>query len=286
MRRLLQIIVLLILATQISYANTGTGYPQNNNIVRNVNSRQEGNKIIITYELTRQADITISFSEDGGRTFTLIRSITGDVGENISPGKKSATWDVLFEVDELTGDNIVFRVNALDNELYKKQQCIAKRKKMQSHLFINILVNYPPTFDFDDFDVYSSCDVGFMVGSVKRFGWYASGLFNISSLSDTDSYSYTDFDDDNLFSSNIDAIYNTVTAGAVFKAFSFLDIYAGPGIFWGELGTYDDDNRFYAFAVDAGIMFNYKLVSLNVGAQFPVYENIKPMIVFGIGLYL
>ena len=75
--------------------------------------RQQGNTIVITYTLDQTATITITCSIDGGKTFPITpKHITGDVGNNVSGGNKTATWDVLEDMDKLHGEAIVFKVTA------------------------------------------------------------------------------------------------------------------------------------------------------------------------------
>lgn len=80
--------------------------------VTNADANQVGKNIEITYDLDRKADISVDYSTDGGRTYTTLRHVSGDVGMSVRPGHKTITWDVLSEVDKFVGDNICFRVNA------------------------------------------------------------------------------------------------------------------------------------------------------------------------------
>ena len=80
--------------------------------VTNVNAAQVGKNIVLTYDLDRTADISVECSIDGGRTYTTIRRVSGDVGQMVNKGHNTITWDVLAEQDNLIGDKICFRVNA------------------------------------------------------------------------------------------------------------------------------------------------------------------------------
>ena len=80
--------------------------------VTGVDANQVGKTIEITYHLDRTANISVDYSTDGGRTYTTLRHVSGDVGMSVTPGHKTITWDVLSEVDKFVGDNICFRVNA------------------------------------------------------------------------------------------------------------------------------------------------------------------------------
>ena len=85
--------------------------------VTGVDANQVGKTIEITYHLDRTADISVDYSTDGGRTYTPLKRVSGDVGTSISPGHKTITWDVLSEVDKFVGDNICFRVNATSGKM-------------------------------------------------------------------------------------------------------------------------------------------------------------------------
>ncbi len=81
--------------------------------VTNVEFWQEGKKVNISYNLDKTADVSVSISTDGGRTFSSpLKQVTGGVGKGVTPGKKTIVWDVLSEYDKLAGENICFRVSA------------------------------------------------------------------------------------------------------------------------------------------------------------------------------
>lgn len=85
--------------------------------VTGIDANQVGKTIEITYHLDRTADISVDYSTDGGRTYTTLRHVSGDVGMSVTPGHKTITWDVLSEVDKFVGDNICFRVNATSGKM-------------------------------------------------------------------------------------------------------------------------------------------------------------------------
>ena len=81
------------------------------NVVRDVVCRQDGDRIVITYNLKKKADVDVFCSTDGGKTYKRIFRVSGDVGYGISPGKKEVVWNVLEERDNLTGD-VCFKIEA------------------------------------------------------------------------------------------------------------------------------------------------------------------------------
>lgn len=81
--------------------------------VYNVDANQDANTIVVTYLLTEKSDITLHVSTDGGITFSkALKSVSGDVGKNISSGKKQIIWDVLSEYDSFDFERVQFKVNA------------------------------------------------------------------------------------------------------------------------------------------------------------------------------
>jgi uncharacterized protein (TIGR02145 family) len=84
--------------------------------ITNVVAKQEGNNIVITYNLQCESDAEISLyvSENGDGSFVgPLKSLTGDVGNRITPGNKTIVWNTLQERDFITGDNILFRVKGI-----------------------------------------------------------------------------------------------------------------------------------------------------------------------------
>ena len=78
--------------------------------VSSVRSYQEGKNIIITYELSKQSDIAVSVSTDGGRIYKTLNSVYGDVGNMIKPGSKKIVWDVLSEYESFNFSEVCFKV--------------------------------------------------------------------------------------------------------------------------------------------------------------------------------
>ncbi len=79
--------------------------------VSNVQAEQVGKQIVISYSLDKQADISVCYTTDGGKTFSdPLKQVTGDVGKNIAAGHRTITWNVLEEVDKLIADDIMFVV--------------------------------------------------------------------------------------------------------------------------------------------------------------------------------
>lgn len=90
--------------------------------VSNISFRQEQSNIIVSYELETEIPCSVNLyvSMDGGINWQgpLIK-VNGGVGNNIETGKHDITWNVLDEIDEFKGNNILFRVFADGEEINK-----------------------------------------------------------------------------------------------------------------------------------------------------------------------
>ena len=82
------------------------------NLISSVNAYQSGKDIIITYELSKQSDIAVSVSTDGGKTYKTLNSVYGDVGNTIKPGSKKIVWDVLSEFETFKFAEVQFKVES------------------------------------------------------------------------------------------------------------------------------------------------------------------------------
>jgi len=125
------LIVFALLVSNISLAQTITG----------VDAFQSGNEIIVEYAISASAtsdshfSVVPSFSTDGGRNFTVLKNISGDV-ENVSSGTgKKIIWRVLEEYDSFVYPNVIFKVDLVTTvsnsaeEYYKKgMQCEQNKK--------------------------------------------------------------------------------------------------------------------------------------------------------------
>ena len=88
--------------------------------VNNVEASQQGQNIVVTYDLETEQPCTINLfiSANGGNTWQgPLKQVQGQVGPNIKSGQNSITLFVLNEFNELRGDNIRFKVDALTNNL-------------------------------------------------------------------------------------------------------------------------------------------------------------------------
>jgi formylglycine-generating enzyme required for sulfatase activity len=80
--------------------------------VSSVAAHQEGENIVISYQLSKLSDVIVSVSTDSAATYTPLKSVTGDVGVAISAGSKSIVWNVLADYENFSFDNVSFKVEA------------------------------------------------------------------------------------------------------------------------------------------------------------------------------
>jgi formylglycine-generating enzyme required for sulfatase activity len=90
--------------------------------VSSVELSQEGKTMVIEYLLEAESpqEILLYFSTDGGKTFSKpLQKVSGDVGKGVTSGQKRIVWNVLEEVPELVGDNIVFMVEIAEGLIWE-----------------------------------------------------------------------------------------------------------------------------------------------------------------------
>lgn len=85
--------------------------------VRNVGFVVQGQKIQVTYDLEGKGAYAVSLRllEDGGKSVKVVsRAVSGDVGQEVTPGKgKKIVWDALKDAESLEGNGFIFEVRAV-----------------------------------------------------------------------------------------------------------------------------------------------------------------------------
>lgn len=111
MKKILPILIMLL--SNVMFAQHITG----------VDAFQSGDKIIIVYSLSDQENfgsgsrysVVPSFSVDGGISYTVLKSISGDL-KNVSAGNgKRIEWRVLNDYDAFVHPNVMFKVDIYDS---------------------------------------------------------------------------------------------------------------------------------------------------------------------------
>ena len=110
--------------------------------VYSTDAQQEGNNIVITYVLTETSDISVRVSTDGGKTYSSpLKSVSGDVGKNISTGAKRIVWNVLDEYDSFSFSEVCFSVEA--KPIRKKTKKQRQRKHLSKAMFMGWNTRFP-----------------------------------------------------------------------------------------------------------------------------------------------
>lgn len=79
----------------------------------NVRVRQEGETIVITYDLDKKANVRIWIAMGQSNQYTELKAVTGSVGKDISAGvNKQIIWQPLQEQTEFVAQNVRFKVEA------------------------------------------------------------------------------------------------------------------------------------------------------------------------------
>lgn len=120
--------------------------------VTNVRVRQDGNDIIISYDLAKKSNIRVFVSKGPYYLYTELKAVTGSVGKNISKGKNHwIVWSPLDEYDEFVVQGARFKVETYDDvpvSHYSKNNYSFKKKSNYftavttdfSHIFFDPIV--------------------------------------------------------------------------------------------------------------------------------------------------
>ncbi len=151
--------------------------------VRNVKATQEGQRIVIAYELvcTQAAEISLFLSEDNGISWNALKTgVSGDVGTRITQGSKVIYWDVLQSKEKLVGNAFVFKVKV--GEDFKSVK-IGNQIWMAENLNVNNYANGDPITEVKSAEQWSNLTTGawsyynnyIANGNVygKLYNWYA-----------------------------------------------------------------------------------------------------------------
>ena len=80
----------------------------------NVRVQQEGEQIIITYDLDKTAYVYVYVSIGDSEQYTLLKAVTGNVGKGVQPGtNRRITWTPLEECTKFAARDVCFRVESM-----------------------------------------------------------------------------------------------------------------------------------------------------------------------------
>lgn len=85
----------------------------------NVRVRQEGETIVITYDLDKKVNVRVLVATGQSNQYTELKAVTGSVGKDISAGvNKQIIWQPLQERTEFVAQNVRFQVEANSVQYY------------------------------------------------------------------------------------------------------------------------------------------------------------------------
>ena len=86
--------------------------------VNKLNVKDFAEELEVSYQLKADRPLTVQlyFSEDDGYTWRgPLKSVSGDVGPGVIPGKRKIIWNFAEEVEELWGERFRFKVKTSEH---------------------------------------------------------------------------------------------------------------------------------------------------------------------------
>lgn len=107
MRRLLYICILVLSAMSMMAENYAS----------NARAEQVERTMVITYDLSKTANVRLLVSTNMSNDFKEVKKVTGAVGKNVQAGaNRQITWNVLEEYDRFVADGVRFKVETYGAE--------------------------------------------------------------------------------------------------------------------------------------------------------------------------
>ena len=224
MNKKIQLILLIVCSVFIAKAQN----------ISNVSSYlSKDNKIKIVYELSgikfyQTCDVELYVSSNNGETFTgPLKQVSGDIGKNISGGRKTILWDVLKEMP-FTEESLTFEVRVLSNS-----------QKVKKNVYLYYVGN-PMT------------PIGARLAIGGKVGWFIEGRMSITQFPTDFKYSNSEPNFNTgtaYFRYTQEDNFNAISActGAVFALGHNTQLYLSAGygfqVYMKKTDNYDiDDN--------------------------------------------
>ena len=244
--------------------------------VTNIRAKQQDKMVTITYDLNVRSDVRLFISIDDGQTYTDTMKVTGYVNRVVPAGKnRTIRWQAFNNLGY--GDYPLIRFKFVTKDPPQSQT--PKVKRIPKITFITLNAAYTNTFN---------PSVGFTVGQVKKFGWFASVMsgFNFAGLapaatSDAEGYVGEDLP---FYKDEYAHTALSIMGGGVMRLNDWMYVKAGVGFGNRSLSwkTLDDrwvrNGGYSAVGVDvsAGMMFRFGgfVISLDaVTTNFKIIEG-------------
>lgn len=193
--------------------------------VSNIEAQLTGdNKIAVHYNISgakfyQEFNVNLYVSMDGGKTFQgPLKEVAGDVGQGVTRGKHTITWDFLNEIPVVEEDMIFdVQVEVID-------------KPVKKSFFVSYVGNL-------------TTYAGLRIGMIGKLGWYIEGRISPTAFNNA-SYTYkdsaiVDYNEPGYYEFNGKANWSAYSfvGGLTFQPSKDFFIFAGVG--------YGKDERLY-----------------------------------------
>ena len=168
MRRKFIISILFVTIGSISYLSAQK--------VSNVQVQQVYNKVYISYDLDKQADVYIYYNKEK-KTWNRnkLKKVSGDVGDNISAGHKTIIWDALSEDGNIISD--LDEINSTDLQFDVFSTHHSGSYLSEHPFFCTLNLAFTPWVTEIRNPLFS---YGLKIGQLGRVGWFISATSNFN----------------------------------------------------------------------------------------------------------
>lgn len=239
------ILLFILFSAAISFAQN----------VTNVNVRQEGKNIVITYYLDKEANVSLQYKVAGTYGYGYPQHIYGDVGVNVKPGLKTIIWKVLLDHDKFIHNNVQFIVSATKS-LNEKKRDDAKNIREQKYSDRYPFAGMDLSFGYSD--GISLALTGYIPIS-KHITSLVLDFYPGFDLAYKDKHNYTGF----FLACNI---------GLNFMVHEKVGVFAAPGIGFRQHysnGKWKINEPCFSFHSGMGVSFGWFLLTAHIA--YPLY---------------
>lgn len=237
-----------------------------------------GSEFSIQYKLLLGDDVRwcktkLVISVDGGKTYSFTPSaenISGDFGKQETSGVKVIKYDVSADKQQLAGKSVVFKVDVTTKDVLQREILATAQA-----------------------GVYPQLSYGFMLGMVKKYGWYVkaksdfnfqSSSYNCTSIGEIEGGGHIWTDGASKKSRLV------ITAGGMFRASRWCYPYVGVG--YGSRGLYwkdfqgewakVTDKSCAGVALDAGVALKFGKIALTLGVNNTAFKYTEAEVGIGV----
>ena len=238
--------------------------------VTNIRAKQQDKMVTITYDLNVRSDVRLFISIDDGQTYTDTMKVTGYVNRVVPAGKnRTIRWQAFNNLSY--GDYPLIRFKFVTKDPPQSQT--PKVKRIPKITFITLNGAYTNTFN---------PSVGFTVGQVRKFGWFASVMsgFNFAGLapaatSDAEGYVGEDLP---FYKDEYAHTALSIMGGGVMRLNDMMYVKVGAGFGNRSLSWKTLDNRWVRNGgySAVGVMFRFGGFVLSLDAvttNFSIFEG-------------